>query len=78
MSRLLQSLSQSLPGLYTMFEDIPLFVQPHLNTTTKVTTSVEVESPKSPSSILVEVEVINESPLPHFNPPLPNTLDFVL
>ena len=45
--------------------------------TSKVTTLVEVESP-SPSILPIEVEVINESLVPHFNPLLPNTLEFIL
>ena len=45
--------------------------------TSKFITLLEVESPSS-NSPPVELEVINKSPLSHFNPPLPNTLDFIL
>ena len=45
--------------------------------TSKVTTLVEVKSPFN-STTPFEVEVIIESHVPHFNPPLSDTLDYVL
>lgn len=59
-------------------EYIPLFIQPCLTLTCKLTTSIEFESPSPSTTTPFEVEVIDKSMLPHFNPPLLDTLDFVL
>lgn len=52
-------------------------MEPLLTMTFKLTTLVEVESP-SYSNPPINIEVIDEIPFPHFNPPLLDTLDFVL
>ena len=64
-------------GIPPDWNDIPLLQIRHLGSTSEVTTLVEFQSPSS-NSPLVDIEVIEKSLLPHFNPPLPDTLDHVL
>ena len=64
-------------GIHLDWTNLPLLQRRHLDLNLEVTTLVEVERPLSHSP-LVEIEVIDEIPLPHFNPMLPNTLDYVL
>lgn len=69
--------SQRLAGILPELEDIRLFMWPRLTLTFEVTTPIGVEIP-SLSKSPFKVEVIEEIPLPHFNPPLLDTLSFGL
>ena len=69
--------SRRIAMIYPDWTSLPLLQRCCLASTSEVATQVEVKIPL-PHSPLVEVEVIDESPLPYFNPPILDTLDFIL
>ena len=77
MAKIHQQHSCRTSGIHPYWVDLPLLHRLRLDSKLEVTTLVEVEGPSSHSQPFM-IEVIDESPLPHFNPPLHDTLDHVL
>ena len=77
MATILQHCSHRTVGIDPYWTNLPLLQIHIFDLTSEVTTSVEFESPSSLSPP-IEVEMIDESHFPNFNPPLPSTFDFIL
>lgn len=77
MDKIPQCHSHWIVGLHPNWTNLPLVQKQCLSSSQEAPHSIEVEIPLPPS-LVVKVEEIDESPFPHFNPPLPNTLDFIL